>query len=258
MNSEIKILKSITPEELILVCGLPGIAYVGKIPVDYIIQQLKPELIGEIYSKHFPPYVIVNKDGLVELLRNELYSFKKDSKQYIVFLSGNAQAFSPEGQYEIVEQVLDWALENKAKRVVSIAALITDKPFETPSVYCTATSPALLEEAKTLGVQPIDQGIIGGENGLIMGLAKKRGLDGICLMTETHGYQTQTGEYITDPRTAPATLKVLNKLLDLKIDMEPMEKQITQMNETIAQMTEYERRMQEEMQRTSKRPSYVT
>ena len=46
MNSEIKILKSIPPNEFTLVCGLPGMAYVGKIPVDYIIHQLNAELIG--------------------------------------------------------------------------------------------------------------------------------------------------------------------------------------------------------------------
>ena len=71
MNSEIKILRSIKPEEFTLVCGLPGMAHAGKIPVDYMIQQLNAELIGEIYSTHFPPYVIINKGGLVELLRNE-------------------------------------------------------------------------------------------------------------------------------------------------------------------------------------------
>ena len=61
MDPEIKILKSINPAELVLVCGLPGMAYVGKIPVDYIIQQLKAELVGEVYSKHFPPYVLITK-----------------------------------------------------------------------------------------------------------------------------------------------------------------------------------------------------
>jgi len=258
MDSEIKILQAINPQELILVCGLPGAAFVGKIPVDYMVQQLKAELIGEIYSKHFPPYVIINKDGLVELLRNELHCVKNDSGRFIVFLSGNAQAFSPEGQYEIVETVLDWAMKNKVKRIVSIAALVTDRPFDVPNVYCTATSPGLLEEAKVLGVQPLDQGVIGGENGLIMGLARKKGVEGICLLTETHGYQTPTGEYVMDHRTAPATLKVLTKLLDLKVDMEPMEKKITQMDETIARITEYERRMAEEMKRTGKKPSYVT
>ncbi len=258
MNSEIKILKSISPNELILVCGLPGMAYVGKIPVDYIIQQVKAELIGEVYSTHFPPYVIINKDGLVELLRNELYCLKEDSGRFIVFLSGNAQAFSPEGQYEIVEKVLDWAIENKVKRVISIAALVTDRPFDVPSVYCSTTSATLIEEVKALGVQPLDQGVIGGENGLIIGLARKKNIEGICLLTETHGYETQTGEYVMDPRTAPATLNVLTKLLDLKVDMEPMEKRISQMDEAFARMAEFEKRMREELQRTSKKPSYVT
>lgn len=258
MNSEIEILKSISPKELILVCGLPGIAYVGKIPVDYMIEQLKAELIGVIYSNHFPPYVIINKDGLVELLRNELYCLKDDSGRFIVFLSGNAQAFSPEGQYEIVETVLDWAIENKLKRVVSIAALVTDRSFDVPRVYCSTTSAVMLEEVKKLGVQPLDQGIIGGENGLIIGLARKKKVDGICLLTETHGYQTPTGEYMMDPRAAPATLNVLTKLLDLKVDMEPMEKRITEMDEALARMAEVEKRMREEMQQANKKPSYVT
>jgi len=258
MDSEIKILKPINPAEAILVCGLPGMAYVGKIPVDYMIQQLKAELIGEVYSKHFPPYVIIGKDGLVELLRNEIHCLDNDSGRFIVFLSGNAQAFSPEGQYEMVEKVLDWAIEKNVKRVISIAALVTDRPFENPSVYCSTTSVSLLEEAKALGVQPLDQGIIGGENGLIIGLARKKNVDGICLLTETHGYQTPTGEYVMDPRTAPATLNVLTKLLNLKVDMEPMEKRITQMDEAFAKMAEFDRRVREEIQQTSKKPSYVT
>jgi len=258
MDPEIKILKSINPAEVVLVCGLPGMAYVGKIPVDYIIQQLKAELIGEVYSKHFPPYVIINKDGLVELLRNEIHCLEGDSGRFIVFLSGNAQAFSPEGQYEMVEKVLDWAIEKKVKRVISIAALVTDRPFESPSVYCSTTSVSLLEEAKELGVQPLDQGIIGGENGLIIGLARKKNVEGICLLTETHGYQTPTGEYVMDPRTAPATLNVLTKLLNLKVNMEPMEKRITQMDEAFAKMAEFDRRVREEIQQTNKKPSYVT
>ena len=86
MDSEIKILKSIPAKEFVLVCGLPGTAYVGKLPVDFMVQQLKAELIGEIYSKHFPPYVVIGKDGLVELLRNELYSFNDENGRLFVFL----------------------------------------------------------------------------------------------------------------------------------------------------------------------------
>ena len=258
MNSEIKVLKPFKPSELTLVVGLPGMAYIGKLSVDYLIQQLKGELVGEVYSKHFPPYVIIKEDGLVELLRNELHSFRDETGRDIVFLSGNAQAFSPEGQYEVTEKVLDWALENGVKRVYSIAALVTDRQFDVPNVYCTATSAALLEEVKARGIQPLDHGVIGGENGLIIGLAKKKNVEGACLLAETHGYQAPTGEYIIDPRAAKSALNVLTKLLSLKVDMEPMEKQAIEMDEAFEKMAEIERRVREEMTQAGKKPSYVT
>ena len=99
MNVEIKTLKDYDPKEFILVSGLPGIAYIGKLSVEYLVQQLKAELIAEIYSKYFPPYTLVKKDGVVELLKNELFRFSNTTKNF-VFLSGNAQAYSPEGQFE--------------------------------------------------------------------------------------------------------------------------------------------------------------
>lgn len=258
MNSEIKILKPFEPSDLTLIVGLPGMAYIGKISVDYLIKQLKAELIGEIYSKHFPPYVIIKEDGLVELLRNELHMFKTEAGKSIVFLSGNSQAFSPEGQYEVSEKVLDWAVEHGLKKVYSVAALVTDRQFDVPDVYATATSTDLLEEAKSRGAKVLDHGIIGGENGLIIGLAKKKNVAAICLLAETHGYQTSTGEYVIDPRASKAALNVLTQILDIKVDMEPMEKQAADMDEAFAKMAEIERRVREEMTQSGKRPSYVT
>jgi uncharacterized protein (TIGR00162 family) len=258
MNAEIKILKPFTPNELTLVVGLPGMAYIGKLSVDYLIQQLKADLIGEVYSKHFPPYVVIKEDGLVELLRNELHAFRDEAGRDIVFLSGNSQAFSPEGQYAVSEKVLDWAIENGVKKVYAVAALVTDRQFDVPDVYVTATSVDLLEEAKSRGAKTLDHGIIGGENGLIVGLAKKRNVDGACLLAETHGYQAPTGEYVIDPRAAKAALNVLTQILGVKVDMDPMEKQAVEMDEAFAKMAEIERRVRQEMTQSGKRPSYVT
>ena len=63
MDAEIKMLKEFEPNQMTLVCGLPGIAYIGKLAVDYLVKQLKAELVGELYSKFFPPYVIIKEDG---------------------------------------------------------------------------------------------------------------------------------------------------------------------------------------------------
>jgi len=40
MNAEIKTLKEFAPKEITLVVGLPGTAYIGKLSVDYLVQQL--------------------------------------------------------------------------------------------------------------------------------------------------------------------------------------------------------------------------
>ncbi len=258
MNVEIKLLKNFEPKDFILISGLPGIAYVGKLSVDYLIQQLKAELIAEVYSKYFPPYVIIKKDGLVELLRNELHFLRNENAKGLVFFSGNSQAFSPEGQYEIANTLLDWAVSNGLKKVFSIAAYVTQGTFEIPKIYGTATSNSALEELKKMGVIPLDQGVISGENGLIMGLAKKRNVEAVCLLGETRGYQTPTGQYIIDAKATKAVLNLLKSLLNLKVDLEPLDKQAKEMDAVLAKMSEIERRIKEEMLASSKKPSYVT
>ena len=258
MKSEIKIPKKIESKEFVLVCGLPGVAYIGKLSVDYLIQQLKAELVGEVYSKYFPPYVLIGGNGVVELLRNELHLHRDKVAGDVMFFSGNTPAFSPEGQYEIADALLDWAVGNGVKKVFSLAAYVTDRTFDTPNVYGTATSPEVLEDLKKKGIVPLDQGIISGENGLIMGLAKKSGVEGACLLGETRGYQTRTGQYIIDAKATKAVLNKLTSILDLKVDMEPLERQAKDMDDIIAKMAEVERRIREEMSESAKKPSYVT
>lgn len=258
MNVEIKTLKNLEPKESVLIGGLPGIAYIGKLSVDHLIQQLKPEPVAEIYSKFFPPYVMIKDDGVAELMKNELYRLKNENGKDIFFLTGNTQAVSPEGQYEIADKVLEWAVDLGVKRVYSIAAFLTDRSFETPSVYGTATTTALLEEIKTRGVLTLDQGNISGTNGLIIGIAKKKNIEGICLLGETHGFQTTEGFYVLDPRAARAVLDVLTTILNLKVDMTLLDKQAGEMDDFIRKIEEIERNMRGEMRESKTKPSYVT
>ncbi len=257
MNVEIKTLKKFTPKEFTLISGLPGIAYIGKLSVEYLVQQLKAEPVAEIYSKYFPPYTLIKKEGIVELLKNELFQFKDDKKD-LAFLSGNAQAFSPEGQFEVVEAVLDWGVSHGLKKIYSIAAFASDKTIKKPIVYGTATNPELLKDFKKMGVVPLEEGVIVGENGLIMGLAKKKNIPAVCLLGETRGYQTPSGQYLIDAKAAKEVIGVLTKFLDLKVNMNPLDKQAKDMDEIIAKMTEVERHIKNQIAQNTKKPSYVT
>ena len=100
MNVDIKTLKEFKPKEFVLISGLPGIAYIGKLSVEYLVQQLKAVKIAEIYSKFFPPYTLIKKDGVVELLKNELFHFKH-SKTDFVFLSVSTNLTYPKAFHQI-------------------------------------------------------------------------------------------------------------------------------------------------------------
>ena len=50
MHVKLDLLREPSAGKAILVCGLPGIAYVGKLTSEYLIQELHTELIGELHS----------------------------------------------------------------------------------------------------------------------------------------------------------------------------------------------------------------
>lgn len=49
-------------KEPIIIAGLPGIAHIGKLAVEYLVHELKARKFAELYSEHFPEWV-VREDG---------------------------------------------------------------------------------------------------------------------------------------------------------------------------------------------------
>jgi uncharacterized protein (TIGR00162 family) len=259
MEVKVVVTKKVPVKDSILVCGFPGIAYIGKLSLDHLIQELNSELVGEVYSPFFPPYVLIKKDGIVELLKNELY-FVEGSEKNIFLLTGNTQAASPEGQYKITEAILDHVSTLGVTQVFSLAAFLTNKSFKKPKVHGTTTDLTFMKELTKHGIVPMKDGVISGMNGLIFGLAKTKNMIGACLLGETHGYQTPSGEYLLDAKAAKTVLEVLAKLLNLKVNMKPLEKQTKQLDELISKITDVERRMKDELKEQAKQNSrrYIT
>ncbi len=51
-DTRIHELTQIQLKEPVLIQGLPGLGYVGKVAVDYFIEKLKPKKMGELYSSY--------------------------------------------------------------------------------------------------------------------------------------------------------------------------------------------------------------
>ena len=60
-------------KDSILIEGLPGMGNVGKIAVDFMVENLKAKKFIEIKSQTFPNCVFINDKNLVELPKIELF-----------------------------------------------------------------------------------------------------------------------------------------------------------------------------------------
>jgi hypothetical protein len=104
-----------------------------------------------------------------------------------------------------------------------------------PGVWFTATSKELIEELKPFSLRLLSDGQISGLNGLFLGLAKREGLEGFCLLGEIPLYTIQ----IENPKAARAVLDVFCKLAGLSLDFTELVDQSHLMEEQINSLLDH-------------------
>lgn len=230
----------------ILIEGFPGLGMVGSIATQYLVKQLKAEKVGTLYSPHFPYHVIVNENGGVRLLKGDFYVWKNESgKKDLIFLTGDSQPQTIEGQFEVANSILDFAQEKNVKTIITIGGFRNE--FEgNPKIVAVSTTPELFEKAKKANALPSEAGTpIVGTAGLLLGLAKFRNLDAICLLGETKGY-------LPDPKTAKSIIQIMEKLLEVTVDLTGLDKEIEKSKEILGRMQDIEKRRAKYMQNIKK------
>ena len=223
--------------EPVMVEGLPGVGNVGKLAAEHMVDQLKAVKFADVFSKYFPPQVLVNDSGTIRLVSNELYYvMRPDKSNDLVILIGDYQGLTPDGQYELSDRTLQIAKDIGVKRVFTLGGYGLGKMIEKPRVLGAATDQELVDEMKGFGVtfskgEP-GSGIVGA-SGLLLGLGLLYGIRSVCLMGETSGY-------FVDPKGAQAVLEVLAKILDVKIDFAELESKAEQIDMITSKLREAE------------------
>lgn len=231
-------IKEVALREPVLVEGLPGVGHVGKLVADHMVEELKAEKIIEIYSPHFPPQVVVEADGTIKQVRNEIYAYRgREGEPDLLILVGDYQSATNEGHYELTGIFLDIAEAFGVKRIYALGGYGTGQFVDKPLVIGAANTPHLVEEMKHHGVVFYENepggGII-GVAGLLLGLGALRGMDAVCLMGVTSGY-------LVDPKAAQEVLRLLSRILGLEIGMQALEERAKEMEKIIGKLREMER-----------------
>lgn len=236
-TTEISVLEEIELDNPIFIEALPGLGHVGKLAADYIIDELGATKFAEIYSPSFPPQVFVKEEGIIENMLNELYYLKDvgEDNLDLIILVGNTQALSPEGQYLVCKEVLEFVSNYNINGIFTLGGMVTSpQPIENPKVFGAATCEANVELLKEteIEVRSNDGGIVGA-SGLFLGLGTRKGIEGCCLMGETPGY-------FIDAEAAEALLNKLSLLLNFEINTNKLEERAEKTREMIAKAQQME------------------
>ncbi|MEM0314095.1 MAG: PAC2 family protein [Candidatus Bathyarchaeia archaeon] len=201
----IRYIFSSTLNNPIFVQGLPGIGNVGKIAANLLIKFSGAKLFAELYSPYFPDYVSTGSDGICRLPRYEFYVASTENNDLMI-MTGDAQPSFDDviAQYYLCSEIVDFAIKNKCSLIVTLGGLPSSEAE--PKVYVAATSPRLAMELMEKGAVIYTKGRIIGATGLVLGLAKERGMEGACLLGSTTGFQADKGAAFT-------VFKFLMKLL---------------------------------------------
>ncbi|MCD6367846.1 MAG: proteasome assembly chaperone family protein [Candidatus Aenigmarchaeota archaeon] len=254
MKTTIKVLKKIKPNNPILIEGLPGIGYVGRIAAQYLIEKLGAEKIAELYSPYFFPFVVLH-GPVGNVLKNEFYYWKNPKGRDLIILIGDSQCSdaSPKGYYDIAEKILDFCEELGVKEIFTLGGFGSGEieDMKDIEVLGAVTHEELVEKYEKYGIDFRSSsqrvGMIVGATGLLLGLGKERGMKGVCLMGETTGYPI-----ITDPRAAEKILKPLIKILDIDVDLSELDKKAKEVQNFLSKLEKLQEKALEKMMKKEK------
>lgn len=219
MKSEFKLYKEPQLRSPRMVAAWPGIGNIAIITVRYLQQKLGAEELGELEAFHlFDPTGVSIKDNVVEapeFPESRFYYWQDTSldNDIILFL-GEGQP--PLKGYELANDVLDVAQRFQVSRIYTCASAVTRIHYaENPKVWGAATNQQLVEEMEEYGVALKGDLHIAGLNGLLLGAARERGIEGICLLGEVPMYATG----IPNPKASLAVLEIMSQMLGIKVDL---------------------------------------
>jgi len=200
----------------IIIAAMQDMGNVGSIVINFINKSLKSKLFRTA-KLSFPTYVVDN-GGYIDL-PNENWKYKY-TDDLIIFGGGIGQPQNNDELNLLCQDVIDVAKKYSAKFIYTLGGFHTNRIFnDEPKTYITTTSIELTKQMERLGVDMTPQkSLITGFNGLILGFAKKYGIQGMGMYGELNNPE------IPQYRAAISIIKTIEKLTYRKLgDIQELE-----------------------------------
>lgn len=210
---EIKLFEK--PKGATIIEGFPGFGLVGTIATEFLIDHLETKMIGKIILDDLPAIVAIHESKLVEPL-----GIFYNKKYNLVILHAIA---SPQGhEWKISKALSELASRINAKEIISLEGVGSAGSTKARTFFYT-NNPAKQKSLSKI-TEPLKEGIIMGVTGAVM--LRVENIPISCIFAETT-------TNLPDSKAAAKIIEVLDKYLDLKVDVGPLLKQAVKFEEKL-------------------------
>jgi len=236
----LKIKRHLRLKKPYLIVAWPGMGEVAFKAANYLVEHLKAEELATIKAEGF--FYLTSSvitAGILEapqMPESKFYFWKNKTgkNDLIIFLSNAQPDLSKAEQYS--QAILALAKKFQVEMVISFASMPQPTDHTQDSgVWFAATDKKIREQLKKYDFSVLTEGQISGMNGLFLGMAKKAGLKGFCLLGDIPLYTIQ----IENPKASAAVLVALGKVLNIQINVQPLKEQAQVMESEINKLMDF-------------------
>lgn len=208
------------PKNALVIEGFPGFGLIGTITTEFLIEHLGCEKIGTYFFEELPATIAMHNGEIINPV-TVYYSTKSN----IILIHAITAATGIE--WKTADLVIDICKQVNAKELISLEGVgSAEASGERVFYYSTDKKRSQMLQANK--IQALEEGIIVG---VTSSLLLKAEFPHTCIFAETHSN-------LPDSKAAASVIKVLDKLLGLKIDPQPLLDQAEKFEAKIKQILE--------------------
>ena len=221
VETEVECCKIVSEDvkDAIVLEGSPELGLIGNILGWLLVEELKMKQIGYIDSKEFPPLAVLYKGIAIHPFR--VYS----TDGIVLFLSDFI--IPPNVSYDMSNAIIDWMERNNSKGLITFNSMVVME--KTGSVAGAANSEDALKKLGDLDLPILPFGNINGLSGSLLTKTAIKNIPASCLFAEV------LNQY-PDPRAAASLVNVLNKMLNIDVNAQPLLKEADEIEERLKEL----------------------
>jgi uncharacterized protein len=219
-----------------MLAAWPGVGNVATIIAHYMKEHLPFKPLASLDAAHFfDPIGVLVRNDIVEspqFPESRLYYWKNpgDKGDIILFIGDDQPS---RGSYDMANAIIDIGHRFHVEKIITFAAALTKiHHTESPRVWGVATNPEMTAELTPYHILRRGNLQIAGLNGLLLGVAKEREVNGICLLGEVPNYTRN----VQNPMAALSILQLLQRLLGLQLDLSELRENARETHEQMKEM----------------------